>query len=114
MVNTILHITHVLEYHQTLISSHIWLIVELAFVLRNVAIDIRSKRIHEYRTTAIGMIGFLIFSLTELVVYYLSDVPVFGRFVSVGLVILTIATVIQVFVSQIRVSREHTNEQKKC
>lgn len=113
MVNTILHITHVLEYHQTLISSHIWLIVELAFVLRNVAIDIHSKRIHEYRTTAIGMIGFLIFSVTELVVYYLSDVPVFGRFVSVGLVILTIATVIQVFVSQIRVSREHTNEQKK-
>lgn len=112
-VNMILHVAHIAEFHQTLISSHIWLMVELAFVLRNFALDIHSKKIQEYRTTAVGMVGFIVFSVTELVVYYLSDVPIFGRFVSIGLVILTVATVIQVFASQMRVSREHTNEQKK-
>lgn len=110
-VNIILHFTHVADLYQTLIFSHIWMALGLVFAVVNVIMDIRTKRIKQYSVTAIGMVCFLVASLLELAAFYISRFYVFGIFVCIGLVLLTVATVIQALIDQVRASRERESKQ---
>ena len=112
-VNIILHFTHVADLYQTLIFSHIWMVLGLVFAVVNVIKDIRTKRIKQYSAIAVGMVCFLVTSLLELVVFYISRFYVFGIFICIGLVMLTVATVIQAIIDQIRISRERENKQTR-
>lgn len=112
-VNIILHFTHVADLYQTLIFSHIWMVLGLVFAVVNVILDIRTKRIKQYSATAVGMVCFLVTSLLELIAFYISRFHVFGIFVCLGLVMLTVATVIQALIDQLRSSRERENKQTR-
>lgn len=112
-VNIFLKVANIAELYQTLIISHIWMALALAFAVVNVIIDIRTKRIKQYGATAIGMICFLVTSLLELVAFYISRFHVFGIFVCLGLVMLTVATVIQALIDQLRSSKERENKQTR-
>lgn len=112
-VNTILHFTHIAEFHQTLFFTHTWLFVGLVCVVVNVILDIYTKRIRDYSVIASGTVCFLVCALMELVVYYISIFRNLGTFVCIGLVILTIATVVQVLIDQIITFREREGNQTK-
>lgn len=112
-VNMILHFTHIAEFHQTLIFTHTWLFVGLVCVIVNVILDIYTKRIQHYSVIASGIVCFLVCALMELVVYYISIFRNIGTFVCIGLVILTIATVVQVMIDQIITFREREENQTK-
>ena len=112
-VNIILHFTHAADLYQTLIFSHIWMVLGLVLAVVNVIMDIRTKRIKQYSATAVGMVCFLVTSLLELAAFYISRFYVFGIFICTGLVMLTVATVIQAIIDQIRVSRERENKQTR-
>lgn len=112
-VNIILHFTHVADLYQTLIFSHIGMVLGLVFAVVNVILDIRTKRIKQYSATAVGMVCFLVTSLLELIAFYISRFHVFGIFVCLGLVMLTVATVIQALIDQLRSSRERENKQTR-
>lgn len=59
------------------------------------------------------MLCFLVTSLLELAAFYISRFHVFGIFVCLGLVMLTVATVIQTLIDQIRFSREREDKQTR-
>lgn len=113
LVNIILHFTKIAELYQTLVFSHIWMAVGLIVGVVNIISDIRTKIIHQYSTTAIGMVCFLAASLLELVGFYVTRFHVFGIFVCFGLVMLAAATVIQVLIDQNKVSREREKKQTR-
>ncbi|MGN0241957.1 MAG: HD-GYP domain-containing protein [Candidatus Weimeria sp.] len=110
-VNIILNFTHVAELYSTLIFSHVWVAVGLVIVVINVITDFIKKRIRKYSATAVGMLCFLILSLIELATFYSQQFHVYGVFLCIGLVMLAVATVIQVLIDQIIESREREKEQ---
>lgn len=112
-VNIVLQFTHIAEFHETLIFSHIWMACGLLIAVVNVISDLFSKRIREYSATTIGIVCFLVCSFAEMVTFYVSSVRVFGIFVCLGLVMLTVATVIQALIDLVRTARERESNQTK-
>lgn len=112
-VNIVLHMTHILEFHDTLIFSHFWMLCGLILTFINVVTDILTQRIKQYSVTAIGMVCFVAASLVEIIIYYTTNTYVVGVFVCIGLVMLTVSTVIQAMVDLIRASKEREEMQTK-
>ena len=112
-VNIVLQLTNISEFHDTLTYSHIWMICGLLCTLINVISDIVKGNIKEYSATAIGMICFLGAAFIEIIVYYVSTTYVFGIYVCIGLVMLTVATVIQAMVDLIKAYKEREEMQTK-
>ena len=112
-INMFLHITGISEFHDTLIYTHLWMVVEFVCTFVCVIMDIRSKEVRKYSATATGVVIFLVCSMFELVFYYVSEIKVFGTFVCIGLVTLTVATVIQSLIDLVISSRERENKQTK-
>jgi len=95
IVNILLAATGVAEFYSTIIISHIWLICGLCIFIVTMVIDIRSKRVNQYRITAMGMVTFLVFCIFEMLEYYLTDFHILGVYLCVGLLILLASTIIQ-------------------
>lgn len=83
----------------------------VTFTIINIVNDIRSKRIRQYLVTAFGIAGLLVMTVFELVGFYITRFRVFGIFACSGLVILAVATVVQVLIDQMREAKERHNEQ---
>lgn len=111
LINIVLHFTGIAELYQTLMISHLWLGIGVLTAAINIFIDIRSKRIKQYMVTAFGMAGFLVMAVFELVGFYVTRFHVFGIFACMGLVILAVATVVQVSIDQMREAKERHNLQ---
>lgn len=113
VINTILNFTGIAEFHQTLIFSHIWMALGVVLTITNVITDIRTKRIEQYSATAIGIVCLLVCSLIELVNYYAAIIHGFGTFICIGLMLITIATVTQTLIDQIKAFKEREKNQTK-
>lgn len=111
LINIVLHFIGIAEFYETLMISHIWLGIGVLTAAINIINDIRSKRIRQYLVTAFGMVGFLIMAVFELVGFYITRFHVFGIFACSGLVILAVATVVQVLIDQMREAKERHNKQ---
>lgn len=111
LINVALHFTGIAEFYKTLMISHIWLGIGVLTATINIVNDIRSKRIRQYLVTAFGMAGFLVMAVFELVGFYITRFHVFGIFACSGLVILAVATVVQVLIDQMREAKERHNKQ---
>lgn len=111
LLNIVLHFSGVADFYQTLTFSHIWLGIGVTITAVNIAMDIKSQRIRQYLVTAMGMGGFLFMAVLELVGFYVTRFHVFGIFACCGLVLLAIATVIQVLVDQMREARGREKKQ---
>ncbi len=110
-VNMILHFTGIADFYRTLMISHIWMAIGLLTAVVNMVSDIRSKRILQYKATALGLTGFLVMAAMELVGFYVTRFHVFGIFACSGLVVLAVATVVQALIDQINYARERHNRQ---
>ena len=111
LINIALHFTGIAELYQTLMISHLWLGIGVLTAAINIINDIRSKRIKQYLVTAFGMAGFLVMAVFELVGFYVTRFHVFGIFACIGLVILAVATVVQVLIDQMLEAKERHNLQ---
>lgn len=111
LINIALHFTGIAEFYETLMISHLWLGIGVLTAAINILNDIRSKRIRQYLVTAFGMAGFLIMAVFELAGFYITRFHVFGIFACSGLVILAVATIVQVLIDQMREAKERHNKQ---
>ena len=111
--NMMLHFTGIVDFHRTLIMSHVWMGLGILVAGINIARDIRLKRIMKYKATALGMVGFLVMAVLELVGFYITKSHVFGIFVGGGLVVLAVATVVQALIDQMHSAEERHDRQTR-
>ena len=95
LVNSILNFSGICGFFRTLIVSHIWSGICAIELIIFIILDIRSRRIRKYLQTAIGMTGFMVMSICELLRFYIARDHVFGAFMCIGLIILMFTTIIQ-------------------
>ncbi|MCR4651847.1 MAG: HD-GYP domain-containing protein [Lachnospiraceae bacterium] len=106
IVNIILHVTGTVRFYDTLVISNSWLGIELAIVLGIFVKDVITHDIREYKIVAMGMCGFIPAAALELIVFYFTDFNILGLFICIGLLVLMMATVIQVIMSISKEVRE--------
>jgi len=94
-INILLDRTGVVYMYRTLFLSHIWTVISIILCITTTIIDIIKKRVHEYLSTAIGMLIFLLFSVEELIAFYTTTSKAFGFYVCLGLIGLLLSTFIQ-------------------
>lgn len=105
--------TGIIELHDTLRLSHIWIILSLPAVISFMIRDCVSKRVRNYRISAIGMFVFIISTSCEIISYYVSNSHNLGTFLGIGLVVLLGATISQTLFDAYnteRKSREHVEK----
>lgn len=110
-LNIILSLTKTLSLHQTLLFSHIWLIVGIILITFNIILDIINKRITKYKIVAIGMGILLLLSIFEIISFYFLELYHFGSYVCFGLIFLLISNIIQL-ITDIKLEFS-LNEKKK-
>ena len=101
-INIILNSIHVADYYVTLGFSHMWTFLCAVVTIINIIIDVRTKRVKEYHITTMGMILFIVVSLSELLGFYLNRFHVFGTEISIAIVFLMAATVVQTIYDEIK------------
>lgn len=111
LVNLILHFAGIADFYRTLMISHIWMGIGVLTAIVYIVSDIRSKRIRQYKATALGLMGFLVMAAMELVGFYVTRFHVFGIFACSGLVVLAVATVVQALIDQMHYAKERHNRQ---
>ncbi len=106
VINTVLNLTNIVEYHDTLAFSHFWSVglVSCAFV--TIIKDIVNKRIKTYYMTAIGFAVLIVSSVLELISFYLNPGYALGAFIGIGLIVLLVTTILQVVRDSLRKSEE--------
>jgi len=95
LINTLLHFTGLVRFYDTLMFSHIWLILSAIVFLVTVILDTCSGHIRTYSITAWGMLLFIFFCGLEMIDFYIRDFFVLGKYICIGLIVLLIATLIQ-------------------
>ena len=113
LINIILKLAGVMELYRSLMFSHIWMVLGFLVEVAGIVSDIRSGQIRQYKATAMGMLGFLLMAMLELVTFYIDRFHVFGVFVCIGLVILMVATLIQVLIDQVNTAQERERRQRQ-
>ncbi len=106
VINTVLNFTGLVDYYDTLIFSHILSAAILLWSFISIMNDIRKKYIRRYIIAAWGMLIVIIAGLMELLNFYLTPLFGLGVFLSVGLIMLLGATILQSIVNTLRQS-EH-------
>ena len=65
LLNMILALSGVAEFYITLPLSHVWMIVGGIVAIVTFFMDIRTGRIKNYLVTAVGMLLFIVFCISE-------------------------------------------------
>ena len=105
-INTALNFLNIIDYFYTLQYSHIWSGLIILWILITVIMDIRYRRIKDYRITGIGMIGFLIAAFAEMIHYYVVPLAKLGVYLGFGLLFLTATTLMQTVRNLLATSEE--------
>ena len=77
----------------------------------HIVLDIRARKLREYFIIIVGMLCFLAMAMLEIIGFYISRNHVFGLFLCVGLIMLMVATIIQLFHDQIQALKNRENYQ---
>ena len=101
IINVLLHVFNVADLYETMMISHIWSGLCAVVAIVNIIKDTRSKLLNQYSITAIGMICFVVMSLSELVGFYVDRFHVFGASTCIAMVFLMSATIIQTVYDEI-------------
>ncbi len=106
IINTILNFANVAEFFYTLKFSHIWSGLIILWILITIILDIRAKLVGQYKLTVIGMIGFLVSGLLEIVTFYVDPSAKLGNWLGAGLIFLMAATLLQTVKNLVAASEE--------
>lgn len=105
-INTVLALSGLVEFYDTLIFSHIWIVIGIIAFLITLVIDAKTKQMKKYSIMAWGMLIFILFCIFEIVEFYYKDFYIFGMYLCVGLIILLVATIIQIIVDEVEKVRQ--------
>ena len=105
-VNTVLNFTGIICYYDTLFISHLLTGATLVCSVGTIINDIRSGEIRKYSMTALGMLLLICLCVLELVNFYADSPLGLGVFLSIGLLVLLAATVMQAVADAIKRSEE--------
>lgn len=94
-VNLILNAAGIAELYRTLVFSHLWMALGIIVAIVTIIMDLKTKRIKKYYISAWGMLAFLMFAIFEIIGFYARNFYIVGAYMSVGLVVLLIITIIQ-------------------
>lgn len=111
LLDIILDITGFASMYNTIIISHIELVITMSFIALYVIRDIKSGEIERYKITAVGMCLFGACSLFEILNFYFKINTLFGLVLCIGLVLLLATTIIQTLIDVIK--NYHSQEQKQ-
>lgn len=96
-VNIFLDFTKILSFYESLIFSHIWLVVGIVIIVVNIILDFMHKEVAKYKYAIIGIGFFLLFGIAELLKFYVLKLFVLGPLTCIGLMFLLMMNIIQVF-----------------
>lgn len=117
VVNTILHFTGISNFQETKLCMNLVIAVPILYAIITLGIDVWKKHTREYNVVLVGMLGFGIGGILEVVMVNATDNHMNGVYILSGLYFLLGANILQIF-SQIRASREtvleaiHANQMK--
>lgn len=94
-INFVLHIFGVAELYSTLKYAHLWMIVCFVLCFVTIIIDVLQRRSREYRYIGYGMLTFVILCILEFACYFVVEFHLLGIYVSIGLFLMFLSTVIQ-------------------
>ncbi len=106
VVNIVLDFTKIAGFRTTLIFSHLWSLVAILTAVGTIVADFRKKQLAEYRIVAMGMGWAIVGALGEIVWYYINNIHSIGFLLGIGLVIMMITTIAQVFRNEIHRANE--------
>ena len=105
-VNTALNFLNIVDYFYTLKYSHVWTGLIILWILITIMMDVKYRRISDYRVTVIGMLGLLVSGLMEILHYYVVQTAKLGAFIGFGIIFLLGATLLQTFKNILAASEE--------
>ena len=111
IVNVLLDTSDILKMFQTAPVSHVLSGIACIIVIINIITDYRHGRIRNYIINVIGTLIFLLFAFVELSRFYFPVSVVFGTYLSLGLIALMVATLMQTLYDILKEYRER--EKKK-
>ena len=95
LIETLLQIFDVIQFTDQLVYVHIGIIFTAVCVGSTILTDIHKRRMKDYLTVGIGIVGFIILSIVELIWYYVSISTSKGMFLAIGLMFLLVMAIIQ-------------------
>ncbi|MBR4223801.1 MAG: HD-GYP domain-containing protein [Oscillospiraceae bacterium] len=101
-MNTALHFSGLADYSDTLPLSHILSAVIILWSAISMIMDTRSGAIRGYSITAVGMLLLTVMSILELMNFYIKSPMAMGLYLSIGLLMLLFATMLQIIADTIR------------
>ena len=113
LVNLSLHFCRTVNLYESLVFSHFWSGVAIIAALTCLFRDMKSHKIEEYRMVAIGFLLFMAMCLIELVQFYLNRFHQFGFYITLGLLVLLAATIVQTVTDELKAMRRREREQKE-
>ena len=111
IVNVILDAGDILKMFQTVPVCHVLAGISSIIVIINIITDYRHNRLNSYRISGIGILIFLLTAFVELSRFYFPVSVVFGTYLSLGLIGLMVATLLQTLYDILKEYRER--EKKK-
>ncbi len=101
-LNIILNSTGLVMYYDTLPISFFWTVCCALVSFSCIYTDIRTGKLKDYWISVIGIVGFIVIALFELVGFCFNRFHVFGTEISIALIILMAATVVQTVYDEIQ------------
>ena len=112
-LNTLLAFLRIVEFYNTLLLSHIWVLCALVFFFAAVISDLRSGAIKTYSSTSFGMLLFALSCTLEIIGFYFSSFHILGVYLCIGLVSLLVATLVQVVSDEVGLIESRRQDQEK-
>lgn len=85
---TILQLTGVAEFRNTIVYDHIALVISIIILFFTVIADIITGRVKDYIFVAVGMLGIIVGAFAEMAIFYLRGSNTLGSSISIGLIFL--------------------------
>jgi len=112
-LNLLLHVLGIAEFYETLIFAHIWMAACFVLYFTTFTIDIIKKHNASYRYISHGTFIFALACTIEFICFFTIDFHVLGIYVSIGLIILFVTTVLQSLFDEIAKAESRRIEQAK-
>lgn len=95
IIGTILQVLDIAQFVQRLMFIHVGLIYAIICIVTTIIIDAFKKRISDYLFVGIGILGLLLSTVLEIVLYYTGSGLSIGTMVAFGLMFLLIMAIIK-------------------
>ncbi|MBQ8198560.1 MAG: response regulator [Lachnospiraceae bacterium] len=91
----VLQVLNVVEFLQMLPVSHVGIFGASICIIITIARDIKSGRIREYSAVSIGILGLVVTTVVEVVLYYMNFTATIGTVLIIGLMFLLIMAIVK-------------------